>query len=300
MSELSLTQSLCKIETQASSLNAIYIVEDLYAHPFFKKRCKISHKGDFGHLLLIGGSAKLAGAIKMSAEAALRCGTGLVAVACDKDNRDLILSTRPELMVNDYANLIDLKERLNWANAIGLGPGLGRDEFSRQIYLAIKNNLNGQKIILDADALYWLAKDYQESNELMAQYCIITPHNGEAARLLNCDISYIEQNRELVVKKLAKQYKAVAVLKGANSLISNGSDVFKITAGNPGMATAGMGDVLTGVISALLAQGLSELDAAILGVWIHALAGDRAALAGQKGLLATDLYFFLRQIINKL
>lgn len=271
------------------------INNSLLQHPFFLPRARDAHKGDFGKLLLVGGHAGMGGAIRLSGEASMRCGTGLVVVASHPSNQLALTTACPELMTQAVEHVDDLQQRIAWCDHIALGPGLGRDAWSEALF----NHLftQGKLAVLDADALYWLA--LRDRGDVPAQSCIITPHAGEAARLLSCSITDIEQDRIDAVKSLAQQYQVIAVLKGRNSLISDGNQVFMVSAGNPGMASAGMGDVLTGIISALVAQKVAALDAACLGVWLHATAGDCVAQEfGEKGMRASDLFPYIRQLIN--
>lgn len=276
------------------------IKPDIVQHPFFSPRKRNAHKGHFGKLLLVGGHAGMGGAIRLSGEAAMRMGTGLVVAATHTSNQMALTTARPELMTQALGDANDLNQRLFWCDRIGLGPGLGRNTWSQSIFDRLYRD--PKLAVIDADALYWLA----QKKEILASVdnageptCIITPHAGEAAYLLSCSSEDVEEDRIHAVKLLAQQYGVIAVLKGHHSLISDGEYVFMVTAGNPGMATAGMGDVLTGIISALVVQGVSVLDAASIGVWLHATAGDLAADEfGEKGLLASDLFPYVRQIIN--
>ena len=254
-----------------------------------------AHKGSHGKLLCIGGNKGMAGAIRMSGEAALRTGVGLLKVFCHPDSEGAVSSGRPELMLASQA----LQQQLNWASCIAIGPGLGQNEWSQSLFTALAQHLTTQPkaVVIDADGLNILVKRPQLMKNLAK--LVITPHPGEAARLLNCSIRDIEHERYGAAIELAKTYQACCVLKGPGTIISDGSQTFVCTDGNPGMASGGMGDVLTGIIAALLAQGVSAMQAAAYGVCLHSASADKlAAQYGQRGMLATDLFEALRALVN--
>jgi len=258
------------------------------------RRSRSAHKGHFGHVLVVGGDHGMAGAARMAAEAAARCGAGLVSVATRAVHAGLQAAVRPELMFHGVEVAEELEPLLDRATVIAIGPGLGRNEWGRAMLNAVLTR--DKPLVVDADGLNLLAIEhgYRDS-------WILTPHPGEAARLLKMTPPQVEADRFAAVEDLALRYGGVAVLKGAGSLIASKTDgqVALNTTGNPGMATGGMGDVLTGVIAALVAQGLPLFAAAKAGVYLHGLAGDRAAQAGgERGLLATDLLPLLRQAVN--
>ncbi|HIF17583.1 MAG TPA: NAD(P)H-hydrate dehydratase [Cycloclasticus sp.] len=256
------------------------------------RRNKGAHKGDFGHTLLIGGNTGFSGAIRLSAEAALRVGSGLVSVATRQEHVAAMAMSRPELMCHGVDKQLQIKKLTKQSSAIALGPGLGQDAWAIHLFEA---TLESNKLmVLDADALNVLAKEPRKNEQWL-----LTPHVGEAARLLNCSTSEIQQDRAAAITQLQQQYDGVIVLKGAGSLVFDGGDnIFICDAGNPGMASGGVGDVLTGVIAGLIAQGLTLIDAAKLGVMIHAMAGDCAAKKGEKGLIASDLMQPIRELMN--
>jgi NAD(P)H-hydrate epimerase len=257
-------------------------------------RRRTAHKGDFGHLLLIGGGPGYPGAIRLAAEAGARCGAGLVTLATHPSHAPLANLGRPELMCRGVETLEDLAPLIQRATVIALGPGLGRDAWAEGIFLAAAGS--GLPMVLDADGLYWLSKHPNQR-----QNRVITPHPGEAARLLECTSSEIQADRLQAVAALQARYGGVVVLKGAGTLITDGSSQppALCSDGNPGMATGGTGDLLTGVIGALIAQGLALRQAAEMGVSLHAAAGDRAAAEGEIGLLAGDLLPELRTLLNR-
>lgn len=255
-------------------------------------RKRNAHKGDFGHVLLIGGGPGMPGAISLSGEAALRSGAGLVSVATHPSHAAQIVSSRPELMCHSVDDGEDLKPLLKRATVIAVGPGLGTDKWARSVFrMAIKRKL---PLVIDADALNMLALISGK-----ADYWILTPHPGEAARLLDVSTEEIQADRPKAVAALQEKYGGTVVLKGAGSLISSAEGpAWLCSAGNPGMAAPGMGDVLTGIIAGLLAQGLTAEAAAVAGVEVHARAGDAAAAQGERGMLATELLRELRAWVN--
>jgi NAD(P)H-hydrate epimerase len=269
-----------------------YAGEDLPT--LLPKRWRSAHKGHFGHVLVIGGELGLAGAARMAGEAAARCGAGLVSIATRAAHAGLQAAVRPELMFHGIENLDDLAPLFGRATVVAIGPGLGRGDWGRDVLRAAL--ASNKPLVVDADGLNLLAAEptYREN-------WILTPHPGEAARLLKMTPSEVEADRFTAVEDLALRFGGVAVLKGAGSLIASKADglVALCAAGNPGMASGGMGAVLTGVIAALVAQGFSLFAAARAGVHLHGQAGDLAAGAGgERGLLATDLLPFLRQLVN--
>ena len=253
---------------------------------------KDSHKGHYGHVLIVGGDYGLPGAANMAAEAAIRVGAGLVSVATRPEHIAVISATRPEIMcyaIHAADNLTKLLER---ATVIIIGPGLGRSTWSEELFKTVV--AANKPMLIDADGLYWLA-DYHLAN----QNWILTPHPGEAANLLSTTNDAIQSNRLMAATILQQQFGGVAVLKGSGTIICDNQYLPAVCPyGNPGMASGGMGDVLSGVIGGLLAQGLTPEIAAKLGVLIHALAGDFAAKEGERGLIATDLMPYLRKLVN--
>ena len=251
-----------------------------------------SHKGDHGRLVIIGGDHGTAGAIRMAGEAALRSGAGLVRVLTRSENISPLITARPELMVHELTPQT-LDDSLEWADVVVVGPGLGQQAWGKQ---ALQKVGNFRKVTLwDADALNLLAINPDKRHNR-----ILTPHPGEAARLLNCSVAEIERDRLLSAQRLVKRYGGVAVLKGAGTIVACESGAMGIVdAGNAGMASGGMGDVLSGIIGALLGQKLTPYDAACAGCVVHGAAADRlAAQYGTRGMLATDLFCTLRRVVN--
>lgn len=255
-------------------------------------RPREAHKGASGHALLLAGDAGMAGAALMAGRAALRSGAGLVSVLSHPGHAGALVAAQPELMVSGWLPGDELRAKLAAAKAIALGPGLGQGAWGRALDSAA---LDAElPMVLDADALNLLA---ERPRRLRAD-TVLTPHPGEAARLLACTTAEIQADRLAAVRALRERYGAVVVLKGAGSLIA-GEQIWLCPYGNPGMAVGGMGDALTGVILGLLAQGLVAEDAARLGVLIHALAGDAAAArSGPRGLLPSDLIAELPPLMN--
>ncbi len=255
-------------------------------------RPRHAHKGHFGHVLVVGGDCGYSGAARMAGEAAARVGAGLVSIVTRKSHADLLNLTRPELMCHGVETAEDLMMPLERATVVAIGPGLGRSEWAKTLLGAVLDT--NLPIVADADALNLLA----ESTRIRDNW-VLTPHPGEAARLLGVTSQEIQKDRFDAIRKLQAKFGGVIVLKGAGSLVCGPDGLPRVcTAGNPGMASGGMGDVLTGVIAGLLAQRLGLFDAAALGVQLHAAAGDEAAKAGERGLLACDLMDALRRLIN--
>lgn len=258
------------------------------------RRSRLAHKGSQGHVLVIGGGPGMPGAVRMAAEAALRAGAGLVSVATRSENVAAIAGARPELMVHAVDNEGEARALLAAADVVAIGPGLGQTPWARGL---LETALaSGKPVIADADALNLLAQAPWRS-----PHWVLTPHPGEAARLLGSTVAAVQADRLGAARALADRFGGVIVLKGAGSIVlRQGGLPWICDRGNPGMASGGMGDVLTGIIAGLAAQ-CRELElAAAAGVFAHATAGDKAAAAGQVGLLATDLYGPLRECLNSL
>lgn len=251
-----------------------------------------SHKGRFGHVLVIGGERGFAGAPRLAGEAAARVGAGLVSIATRTAHVPGIGVARPELMCHGVENPDDLQPLLERATVVAIGPGLGQSGWGRALLSAVAES--PRPLVVDADALNLLA-----GLEHRRVDWILTPHPGEAARLLGKTTSEIQGDRFAALQELVSRFGGVGVLKGVGTLVRTEDGVVGVcTDGNPGMATGGTGDVLTGVIAGLAAQGLPLLQAARLGVCVHARAGDLAARRGQRGLLAGDLMEQLRGLVN--
>jgi len=257
-------------------------------------RRRSAHKGAHGSVLLIGGAPGMAGAIRLAGEAALRAGAGLVRVATHPDSVAHVMAGRAEVMCEGVSEPAGLASLIEVSDGIVLGPGLGGSEWARALWAAALDA--DRPLVLDADGLNLLAARPRGRNRWL-----LTPHPGEAARLLGSSAAAVQTDRLGAVTALAERYQAVALLKGAGSLVAEpgGGPVSVCDRGNPGMGTAGMGDVLAGVLGALVVQGGADLGlAARAGVLLHALAGDDAAAAGERGLLAGDLLPHVRRRAN--
>ncbi|MGH8131484.1 MAG: NAD(P)H-hydrate dehydratase [Steroidobacteraceae bacterium] len=254
-------------------------------------RSRTAHKGDHGKLLIVGGLA-MAGAARLAGEAALRTGAGLVAIATSAANCAAIVSARPELICHSVRPPVNLRPLLRTSDAVAIGPGLGIDRRARKLFDEVIDS--GRPLVVDADALTLLA----ERPQRLAHW-ILTPHPGEAARLLGTDAASVQRDRLGSAKAVAARFDGVCILKGAGTLVQMGNQLPWICdRGNPGMATAGSGDVLTGIVAALLAGGCQAGLAAAAGVLLHAAAGDRAARAGERGVIAGDLISELHGVVN--
>jgi ADP-dependent NAD(P)H-hydrate dehydratase / NAD(P)H-hydrate epimerase len=289
---------LAPLDVDEAAYGAASPVAELLAAPSLLQalppRPRDVHKGLFGRVLCIGGDLGHGGAIALCAEAALRCGAGLVEVATREAHVGMLLARRPEAMALAVERAADIHAPLERADVVALGPGLGLQPWGRVLFAAAL--ASGKPLVLDADALNLLAR----GPRALAPGSILTPHPGEAARLLDCDTAAVQADRFGAARALCERYGAIVVLKGAGSLVfAPGERGRVVDAGNPGMASGGMGDLLTGVVAGLRGQGLTGYAAASAGALLHALAGDRAAAeAGGRGLLASDLLPWLRRLAN--
>ena len=265
------------------------------------KRQAFGHKGSYGHVLVVGGHAEMGGAVMMAAESAFSAGAGKVTIVCDAKHHTAILSRSPNIMLRDInaLNESDILKLLNHVDAVSLGMGLGRDDWSKQQFLkwfspiqATVHSSQHLQVVLDADALWFLAE--QPTQLYSCTY--LTPHPGEAAKLLNCSVVDIENNRVQAIHQLQEKYSGQWVLKGAGSLILE-DQLWICTAGNAGMGTGGMGDVLAGMIASLKAQFSDELHLHEI-VTLHALAGDYLAQRGMRGLQAHHMNDAVYYVVN--
>jgi NAD(P)H-hydrate epimerase len=270
-------------------------------------RKRSAHKGDHGHALIIGGAAGMGGAVRLAGEAALRAGAGLVSVATQLPNVAAINAARPELMCHGVQDAHQLHNLMARADVIAIGPGLGTDAWARSLLEEVLGWVMSREhtLILDADALNLLAQQSTaqpgvSSADTSRSKWIFTPHPGEAARLLGITAADVQSRRMQCVRELQERCGGTVILKGANTLIAGpGGPSWVCDRGNPGMGSAGMGDVLTGVLAGIAAQVSEAGLVARVGVLVHALAGDRAAASiGQRGLLAGDLIAELPACVN--
>lgn len=288
-SDLGLEENIyAKISADAKRLSSLKLAT------YLPRRQRNAHKGYFGHTLIIGGDYGMAGAVRLAAEGAARVGSGLTTVATRVEHVCAVVAMRPELMCHPIHTVDDIEPLLEAASVIVIGPGLGQSSWSRALFQRVVQSK--RPMVLDADALNMLAQDAQVHPQ---DNWVLTPHPGEAARLLACTSADIEQDRFQASRELHKKYGGVIVLKGAGTIVYGPEKYAHICdVGNPGMASGGMGDVLSGVIAGLLAQGLTNEIAARVGVLLHSLAADRAASQGERGLLAADLMSELRHYVN--
>lgn len=256
------------------------------------------HKYQRGHCMVIGGDLGFGGAAVLAAEASLKTGCGLTSVATQPQHIGAILARCPEVMAHGVSSGQQLEPLLERPSVLVVGPGLGRSPWSEQMLQKALNS--GLPLILDADALNILAEG-RLANQSKERQWIMTPHPGEAARLLNTSVTEVQADRFAAARKIQEKYKALVVLKGAGTVIAAENAVIKVCPyGNPAMATAGMGDVLSGIIGALLAQGLSMQESAELGCCLHSCAADIAVSErGSRGLVASDLFLYLHQLLNR-
>ncbi|MFH1361807.1 MAG: NAD(P)H-hydrate dehydratase [bacterium] len=253
------------------------------------KRKSESHKGDYGWVLIVAGSSGMSGAAILASRGSLRSGAGLTYLAVPKKLVDQVDLATPEVITLSFDQIKNIKP-----NVMVIGPGLGLSSNSVNL---IKKLLTSHasyltSFILDADALNIIAKDPGLLKKAQAKAkVIITPHPGEMARLIKKKVEYVQANRRRVAKEFAQKNKCIVVLKGYQTIVADPcGELLQNSTGNPGMATAGVGDVLAGMIGALVAQGILPFEAATLGVYLHGLAGDLAASEkGEYSLIASDL-----------
>ena len=254
-------------------------------------RPRTAHKGASGHVLVVGGDRGMAGAPRLAGEAAARTGAGLVSLATRAEHAAVLAASRPELMGQPVESADDLAPLLERATVLAVGPGLGRGAWGRAMLARLLES--PLPLVLDADALNLLAEDPLHRDDW-----VLTPHPGEAARLLGTETAAVQADRFAAAEALRERFGGVCILKGAGTVIAGAGLPAVVDAGNPGMASGGMGDLLTGIVAGLLAQDHSPGEAARLGAWLHAAAGDAAAERGERGMLARDLLVHLRKRVN--
>lgn len=285
------------------AISAGELVEKEMVTKFFKPYPQDAHKGIFGRVFILAGSSGMTGAACLAGEAAIKSGAGLVTIGSPLSVQDVIATKTTEVMTlglsetkNRTLSIDALDKSLDFADkcdSVAIGPGLSREKDTQRFVLEFIKRCK-TPMVIDADALNALAKDPEVIKDAQSPV-IITPHPGEMSRLLSTSLQEIQQNRVKSAKLAAKRFLCTVVLKGAATLISTtDNEIFINSTGNPGMATGGSGDVLTGIIAALLARGLEPEQAAIAGVYIHGLAGDLSAEEiGEISLTAGDLIAFL-------
>ncbi|MGY8819061.1 MAG: NAD(P)H-hydrate dehydratase [Pseudomonadales bacterium] len=261
--------------------------------PTLAPRSPTAHKGSFGQVLVIGGDLGTGGAALLSAEAALRCGAGMVTLATRPEHVTASLVRRPEIMCSGVESTYALTALAQRADVLVIGPGLGQTPWGRSL-LSLAPQCHVPQV-WDADALNLLAAGAVD----LPSDCLLTPHPGEAARLLEISVAEVQADRPAAARALAARFGCTVLLKGAGTLIADRDGRLALCdRGHPAMASAGLGDVLAGVAGALLAQGLAPFEAACLAVWLHAVAGERLGAAG-RGLVAADLIPMVRQLLEE-
>jgi NAD(P)H-hydrate epimerase len=269
-------------------------LDDALLGEAFTPRSRTSHKGSLGHVLVMGGAPGFGGAALLASQAAARLGAGKVTLATAHEHITASLVRCPEVMVRAVRGGADAADLPASADVVVIGPGLGQESWGQaMLQSALKAS---SPLVVDADALNLLASRWPD---LRRDNWILTPHPGEAARLLGCSVSDVQADRPEAARALQRARGGIVILKGAGSLIAGPSGLVVCPYGNPGMASGGMGDVLSGMLGALVGQFNSLEQSAWLGVMTHALAGDEAAkAAGERGLLASDLASYARVLIN--
>jgi len=267
--------------------------------PRLAPRATDGHKGDYGRILVVAGSRDMSGAAVLCGTAAMRSGAGLVTVACPREVQQTVAAGFPCYMTRGLAGNedgvfgtipeADILKLVEAFDVLAIGPGLGRSKSVTKLVGLLLGKVK-KPAVLDADGLFALAELSAESLADRGAPTVLTPHPGEFARLLDVTIQEVQSRREELASEFAKLGKCVVLLKGAGTVVTDGQQTVTNPTGNPGMATGGTGDVLSGVIAALMGQGLDAFDAARLGVYVHGAAGDLAADdLGQVSMTARDL-----------
>ena len=281
------------LEVEPGDPSAVSLCDWMEIRRELPRRRRNSYKNEYGHVLVIGGSPGYQGAAELCGIAALRCGGGLVSLAQPPDALKA-RSPMPELMCHGIADRRALRELAGRVSVIAVGPGLGQDAWAQDM-LGEALEISCPRVI-DADALRLLAADPRENS---SGDWVLTPHPGEAAALLGTKTGEVQKDRFSAAGRIQEAYGGAVVLKGCGTLVADADGGIGVCAGgNPGMATAGMGDVLTGVIASLIGQGLDVGHAALAGVCLHAEAGDRAREQGMRGMMASDLLPHLRMLLD--
>ncbi|MEM7083644.1 MAG: NAD(P)H-hydrate dehydratase [Pseudomonadota bacterium] len=272
------------------------LIEARAVHRVLARRSHDAHKGEFGRVLIIGGHIGMGGAVMLSALAALRSGAGMVTVACHPDNRH-VTAAQPEIMCRAVADVADVHPLIEHADVVAIGPGLGRDTWGEALLDSALTR--APRLVIDADALRLLAT---RSRPFSHPACVLTPHPGEAAALLGTTTDAVQSDRLHAASQLVERFPSVCVLKGASSIVLEPDALPAFCSlGNPGMATAGSGDVLTGIMAGIWAQGRAVQTAhavAAASVFVHASAGDKAAVDGERGLIASDIIDRIASCVN--
>lgn len=280
--------------------------------PKIPKRKADTSKGDYGKVLVVAGSVGMAGAAYLAASGAHRAGAGLVYLATPKDIYNIlakklfctVIHPMPQTCLRQagakgaLSNPIPILELAEKCDSVAIGPGLSRNSATAKVVKTLILKLQ-KPFVLDADGLNCISDNPSVLRKAKAPM-VITPHPGELSRLIKTSIDYIQRNRKAVAIKTAKLYNVIALLKGHNTIVTDGKNVYVNKTGNPGMATGGSGDILTGIIATFLAQGFSPFDSACLGAHIHGLAGDLACKKfGEISLIATDILDYLPEAFKR-
>lgn len=266
-----------------------------------------AHKGDFGHIFILSGSARFSGAAVLCSGAGLRSGAGLITLGIPKSLNNAIIKIKPKEVMTlpleetkegtlSLAGYKKIKDFVKNVDVLVVGPGLTQNKSTQSLVRKVISKIN-KPMVIDADGLNALVGHL----DLLHITRILTPHLGEMARLLGISIKKVQSNRKQIAQKFAKDYRVTMVLKGHNTVVADYKDNLYINkTGNPGMATAGSGDVLTGIIAAFLSQGLNAFEAAKYAVYLHGLAGDLAAKEKtQLGMIASDIIAKIPEAIKK-
>jgi len=287
-------------------------IADMRIKGLLKKRKSDTHKGDYGHVYILGGSRGLTGAASLCATASLRSGAGLVTLGIPSSLNLAMEAKLTEVMTHPLPETPDgtlslkakkwILNKIDDADVVILGPGLSCNPETRRLICGLITDIK-KVMVIDADALNAVSYNTSILKKMKCEY-IVTPHPGEMSMLIKKSVDYIRKNKENIAKRFANHYNAVVVLKGARTVVAEKKSrerSYINKSGNPGMATAGSGDVLTGVIGGFLAQGLKAFDAARLAVYVHGLAGDIASREkGEISLIAGDILEKLPEAIKSL
>lgn len=270
---------------QANDENIYVLSRESYSNKLIKRKI-YGHKGNYGRAVLVAGSIGYLGAARLATESCIRSGAGLITLITSSEGRKLLSGSLIEGMLATLEDNEKVKYLVSKADAVAFGPGIKEDEESMKLLEEIIID-SPSSIIIDAGGINLLSKN-KKCLCSVKDKVILTPHPGEMARLIGKDISYVEKNRIECSRAFAKQYKCIVLLKGYNTVITDGKDVFINKTGNSKMASGGMGDTLTGIITALVAQGYSNMDATLLGAYIHGLAAEYSA-RDRYSIIARDL-----------
>ena len=275
----------------------VYIFDDDYYKGLIKKRAIYGHKGDYGKCVLVAGSLGFSGASYICTESCVKTGAGLTTLITTEECQKIVSNQLIEAMTINYTELDRVKSVVKNANVIAFGPGIRGDEKDKNILNCIIDDYSNS-IVVDAEGINMLSRDKSLLKKLQDRV-VLTPHLGEMSRLVNKTIGEIEKDRINIAKNYAKDNRCVLVLKGYNTVITDGNKVYVNNTGSSKMATGGMGDCLTGIITSLIGQGYSKLNACLLGVYLHGKCGDIVA-EDKYSVLATDIIKKIPFVMNDL